>query len=64
MYEIIGLEDLRPEQIQNKRVFVRVDFNVPIQNGQVGDITRLRASLPSIQYLIKNKAIVILASHI
>lgn len=63
MYEILGLEDLKAEQLKGKRVLVRVDFNVPVQDGKVSDVTRLKASLPTIEYLIAKEAIVILASH-
>ncbi|MDX1919840.1 MAG: phosphoglycerate kinase [Candidatus Caenarcaniphilales bacterium] len=63
MYEVLGLEDLKPEELQGKRAFVRVDFNVPMQEGKVSDVTRLKASLPTIKYLLEKGAIVILASH-
>ena len=47
-----------------KRVIMRVDFNVPHKNSVIQDDTRIRAALPSIQYLLEHKAAVILMSHL
>lgn len=47
-----------------KRVFLRVDFNVPLKNGQIEDDRRIQESLPTIQYLMQQKAKIIIASHL
>lgn len=59
---MLGIEDLK---VKGKTVFLRVDFNVPIDDtGKIRDETRIKASLPTINYLLRQGAKLIIASHL
>ena len=58
------MQSIKGIDVTGKRVIVRVDYNVPITDGKIDDDTRIIASLKTINYLIENKAKVILLSHL
>ena len=60
MFSTSYLRDVDVAELKNKRVLVRVDYNVPIRDGKIMDDTRIRSSLESIRFLIERESSVIL----
>jgi 3-phosphoglycerate kinase len=58
------ISDLPDSEFKGKRVFVRVDFNVPIRDGKISEDYRIRRAIPTIDYLIERKAKVIIGTHL
>jgi len=58
------IKTIRDLNIKNKKVIIRVDFNVPMENGEIVDDTRIRAALETINYCIANNSKIILLSHL
>ena len=62
MAELPKLEDLG--DVSGKRVLVRTDFNVPLDNGEIRDELRIREAIPTLKYLVDNGAVVTACSHL
>lgn len=52
------------QQIKNSKVIVRVDYNIPVKNGQITDFTRIRKNIPTLQLLLKNQNKITICSHL
>ena len=61
---MLNKKTLKDLELEGKKVFLRVDFNVPMDNQLITDHTRITAALPTIDYLLEHGAAVILASHL
>ena len=59
---IVG--DLKKADLEGKVVFVRCDLNVPLKDGVISDDTRIRAAIPTLEYLVENGAKVLVTSHL
>ncbi len=60
----MSITDLPDDDYKGKKIFIRVDFNVPVQKGKVSEDYRIRRSIPTIEYLAKRGSAVILGSHL
>ena len=58
------MKTIKDIDIKNKKVLIRCDFNVPIVNGKIADDTRIKKSLETIKYCLKQNASIILFSHL
>lgn len=61
---LVGIRSIEDFDLKDKRVFLRLDLNVPIKNGKITDLTRIKAALPTIRYAIDHGAKLVVASHL
>src|SRR5262245_41786787 len=64
MTTLAGITSIKDLPIDGKRVFLRVDFNVPLEDGTITDDSRIREALPSIKHAMERGARLVLASHL
>jgi len=58
------MKSIRDVEVRNKKVFLRVDFNVPLKDGKITDANRIKNSVPTIKYLLDNDAKIIIGTHV
>src|ERR1700690_4320159 len=61
---LAGIKTIEELKLTEKRVFLRLDLDVPMKNGKITDDTRIRAALPTIKYARERKAKIVMASHL